>query len=110
MKELAGPVLRGDILKILYYQGAFGARSSVGSLMLWAALREAGHHAGGLPLGREALEDAVDDLAARALVHKTTPGAVGRLLTDYEAHLTRKGRGLLEGAIPPEPDILIGEL
>lgn len=110
MKELAGPVLRGDILKILYYQDAFSGRTRVGSLMLWAALREAGHHDRGLPLGREALEEAVDDLAARGLVRKTTPGAVGRLLTDYEAHLTRRGRGLVEGALPAEPDILIGEL
>ena len=38
--ELTGPILRGDILKILYYQGAFNARACVGSLMLWAALPE----------------------------------------------------------------------
>ncbi|MBT3350258.1 MAG: hypothetical protein HOC91_14800 [Nitrospinaceae bacterium] len=110
MKELAGPVLRGDILKILYYQDAFSARTRIGSLMLWAALREAGHHDRGLPLGRDSLEEVVDELAARGLVRKSTPGAVGRLLTDYEAHLTRKGRGLLEGALPAESDILIGEL
>ncbi len=108
--ELTGPILRGDILKILYYQGAFGARASVGSLMLWAALREAGHHESGAPLPRGTLEAAVDDLAARGLLRKITPNPVGRLLTDYEVCLTRKGRGLLEGALPEEPGILIGEL
>lgn len=108
--ELTGPVLRGDILKILYYQGAFHARASVGSLMLWAALREAGHHQGGAPLPRERLEGVVDDLAARGLLKKILPNPLGRLLTDYEACLMRKGRGVLEGALPEEPDILIGEL
>ena len=108
--ELTGPILRGDILKILYYQGAFNARASVGSLMLWAALRDAGHHEGGAPLPRETLERAVDDLSARGLLRKIEPNPVGRLLTDYEVCLTRKGRGLLEGALPGEPDILIGEL
>ena len=44
----------------------------------------------------------------RGLTQRT--GAVGRLLTDYEVHLTRKGRGLLEGALPEEPGILVGEL
>ncbi len=108
--ELTGPILRGDILKILYYQGAFGARTKAGSLMLWAALRDAGHHKGGAPLRRETLEAVMDDLAARGLLKKILPNPVGRLLTDYEACLTRKGRGLLEGALPEEPDILVGEL
>ena len=71
--ELTGPILRGDILKILYYQGAFNARASVGSLMLWAALRDAGHHEGGAPLPRETLERAVDDLGARGLLRKIEP-------------------------------------
>lgn len=108
--DLSGPVLRGDILKILYYRGAFHRRASVGSLMIWAALRDAGHHRGGAPLPREAVEEAVDELAGRGLLRKILPNPVGRLLTDYEACLTRKGRGLLEGALPEEPGILIGEL
>ncbi len=110
MNELAARVLRGDILKTLYYQDAFSARARVGSLMLWSALCEAGHHEEGGRLGRETLEGFVDELAGRGLVKKTDPGAVGRLLTDYEVHLTRKGRGLLEGVTPAEADILIGEL
>jgi hypothetical protein len=108
--ELTGPILRGDILKVLYYHDAFSTRAKVGSLMIWAALREAGHHEGGAPLSRETVEETVDELAARGLLRKILPGAVGRLLTDYEACLTRKGRGLLEGALPEEPDILIGEV
>ncbi len=110
LNELTGPILRGDILKILYYRDAFAEKSRIGSLMLWAALREAGQREEGRPLSRDAIEEAVDDLARRGLVKKIRPGAVGRLLTDYEACLTRKGRGLLEGALPEEPDILIGEL
>ncbi len=55
MDDLTGPILRGDILKILYYQGAFGAATRAGSLMLWSALREAGYHEQGRPLTREAL-------------------------------------------------------
>jgi len=43
LNELTGPILRGDILKLLYYQGAFAASTSVASLMLWASLNEAGH-------------------------------------------------------------------
>ena len=110
MNDLAARVLRGDILKTLYYQDALRAESSVGSLLLWSALREAGHHEDGAPLGRETLEAFVDDLAARGLLEKRTPGGFGRLLTDYEAHLTRKGRGLLEGTVSASPDILVGEL
>ena len=49
MNELAARVLRGDILKTLYYQDALRAESSVGSLLLWSALREAGHHEDGAP-------------------------------------------------------------
>ncbi|MBI2132989.1 MAG: hypothetical protein HYT99_09360, partial [Candidatus Tectomicrobia bacterium] len=49
-------------------------------------------------------------LAGRGLLRKRVPNPLGRLLTDYEVHLTRKGRGLLEGALPGAPDILIGEL
>jgi len=108
--DLTARVLRGDILKALFYHRAFSARARVGSLLLWGALREAGHHEGEGPLGRETLERFVDGLAARGLVRKTDPGAVGRLFTDYEVHLTRRGRGLLEGAVPGEPDILVGEL
>ena len=110
MNGLTDPVLRGDILKTLYYQGAFSARRCLGSLPLWGALREAGHREGDAPLGREKIEDFVNDLAARGFVKKIAPGAVGRLFTDYEVYLTRKGRGLLEGALPEEPDILVGEL
>ncbi len=76
----------------------------------FGALREAGHHEDGVPLGRETLEAFVDDLAVRGLVEKRTPGGFGRLLTDYEANLTRKGRGLLEGAVSASPDILVGDL
>ena len=110
LNELTGPILRGDILKFLYYQGAFAASTSVTSLMLWASLNEAGHREQGHPLQRAAIGSVVDDLAGRGLIRKILPGAVGRLLTDYEICLTRKGRGLLEGALPGEPDILIGEL
>lgn len=52
----------------------------------------------------------MDELAGRGLLRKRVPNPLGRLLTDYEVHLTRKGRGLLEGALPGAPDILIGEL
>ena len=82
----------------------------------WAAFSfgarcaRAGHHEDGAPLGRETLEAFVDDLAERGLVEKRTPGGFGRLLTDYEAHLTRRGRGLLEGAVSASPDILVGDL
>ena len=110
MNELAARVLRGDILKTLYYQDAFQVKTCVGSLLLWSALREAGHHEDGAPLSRETLEAFVDDLAERGLVEKRTPGGFGRLLTDYEVHLTRKGRGLLEGAVSASPDILVGDL
>ena len=110
MNELIARVLRGDILKTLYYQGAFTGAGRVGSLLLWSALREAGHREEGGPLTRATLERFVDELAARGLLKKTDPGALGRLLTDYEVHLTRKGRGLLEGALPEAPDILVGEL
>ncbi len=110
MNELSRRILRGDILKTLYYQDAFGPRTRVGSLMLWGALREAGHHEGGEPLSRETLERFVDELAGMGHLKKVAPSAVGRLLTDYEVHLTRKGRGLLEGALPGEPSILIGEV
>ncbi|MEK6710593.1 MAG: hypothetical protein AABZ64_08435 [Nitrospinota bacterium] len=110
MNELAARILRGDILKTLYYQGAFRAEAAVGSFLLWSALREAGHSEEGEPLSRAALEGFVDELAGRGLLRKTVPSALGRLLTDYELHLTRKGRGLLEGALPGSPDILIGEL
>jgi hypothetical protein len=110
LNDLTGPILRGDILKILYYREAFTEAARIGSLMLWAALREAGHRDKGGPITRDALEASVDGLARRGLVRKRRPSAAGRLLTDYEVHLTRKGRGLLEGALPEEPDILIGEL
>lgn len=110
MNELTARVLRGDILKTLYYQDALRPESSVGNLLLWSALREAGHHEDGAPLSRETLEAFVDDLAGRGLLEKRTPGGFGRLLTDYEAHLTRKGRGLLEGAVSASPDVLVGEL
>ncbi len=110
MNDLAAGVLRGDVLKTLYYRGAFQRGTGVGSLMLWSALREAGHHEGGAPLPRETLERFVDELAGRGFLKKIVPGAVGRLLTDYEVHLTRRGRGLLEGALPEEPGILVGEL
>lgn len=107
---MARRILRGDILKTLYYQGAFGARSALGSLMLWGTLCEAGHREGGGPLPREVLERFVDELAEKGFLRKKQPGAVGRLLTDYEVHLTRRGRGLLEGVLPEDPDILTGEL
>ncbi len=110
MNALAARVLRGDILKTLYYQDAFHAGARVGSLLLWGALREAGHHEEGAPLGRETLEAFVDDLAERGLIEKRTPEGFGRLLTDYEVHLTRRGRGLLEGAVPAERDVLVGEV
>ena len=110
MNELTARVLRGDILKTLYYQDAFHAGASVGSLLLWSALREAGHHEEGAPLGRETLEAFVDDLARRGLVEKRSPEGFGRLLTDYEVHLTRRGRGALEGAAPLPADILAGAL
>lgn len=110
MNELAARVLRGDILKTLYYQGAFHGQSPVGSLLLWSALREAGHHEDGAPISRETIEAFVDELAARGFLEKHTPEGFGRLLTDYEAHLSRKGRGLLEGTVSSAPDILVGEL
>ena len=110
MNKLAARILRGDILKILHYQDAFSARASAGSLLLWSALREAGHHDEGVPLGRGTLERFVDELARDGYLERHTPGALGRLLTDYEVHLTRKGRGLLEGALPAPADILVGEV
>ena len=76
MNELAARVLRGDILKTLYYQEAFQVKSCVGSLLLWSALREAGHHEDGAPLGRETLEAFVDDLAERGFWWKSAPRAV----------------------------------
>lgn len=110
VNELSAQILRGDILKSLYYQGAFRAEAAVGSLLLWSALREAGHREEGEPLPQGTLERFVDELAGRGLLRKRVPNPLGRLLTDYEVHLTRKGRGLLEGALPGVPDILIGEL
>ncbi|MDA1000046.1 MAG: hypothetical protein O2807_05955 [bacterium] len=110
VNELAQRILRGDILKTLYYQGAFGPHDSLGSLMLWGTLCEAGHREAGGSLSRGTLERFVDALGEKGFLRKKQPGALGRLLTDYEVHLTRRGRGLLEGAVPEDPDILTGEL
>ncbi|OGG46186.1 MAG: hypothetical protein A3F84_10410 [Candidatus Handelsmanbacteria bacterium RIFCSPLOWO2_12_FULL_64_10] len=103
-------VLRGDILKTLYYRNAFNERTQLGAHLLWLHMTAGGHHEDGEPLTRDALERHVDSLAAKGLVGKIVPPPEGRLLTDYEAYLTRKGRGLLEGALPEDPDVLIGDL
>ncbi|MBI4251005.1 MAG: hypothetical protein HY618_00965 [Candidatus Tectomicrobia bacterium] len=103
-------ILNGDVLKVLYYKDAFSERTQLGSHLLWVYINEAGYHKKGKPLSRERLERVVDRLAAKGYVEKLAPSPTGRLLTDYEAFLTRKGRGFLEGALSEDPDVLIGDL
>ncbi len=111
MTEIQKSILRGDILKTLYYNGAFEEKTQMGSFGLYASLDAAGHHDGtGAPLSREAVEGFVDELKGKGFLEKIDPGPAGRMLTDYEVYLTRKGRGLLEGAISKDPDILTGAL
>lgn len=102
-------VLRGDILKTLYYKSAFTARTQLGAHTIWVILKEAGHHENGEPISRESLERFVDGLAAKGLIEKIIPTVTGRLLTDYEVFLTRKGRGLLDGVLS-DPDIIAGDV
>lgn len=103
-------VLRGDILKVLYYKDAFDERHQLGSHLLWIYLVKAGYHEDGVLRSRDALQEAVEGLAAKGYAGKIVPPPEGRLLTDYEVYLTRKGRGLLEGVLPADPDVVIGDL
>lgn len=103
-------ILRGDVLKALYYQNAFSDQTTVGSLTLWTVICEAGHHEGGEKLSRSTLEKFVDALVKKDLVKKILPTELGGMLTDYNVRLTRKGTGMLKRAIELDPDIILGEV
>lgn len=97
--------LRGEILKILYVQGATQGENMLNSFYLWGALHEWGNANGGRPLLRETIEALVDELAARAFVQKIASDPY-----DYEVCLTSVGQRLLKGQLPPERDIQIPDI
>lgn len=110
MNGIQKKTLLGDILKSLHYQSAYSNNTSLGSLVLWTMICEAGHHEAGEHIKRDALEGHVNELAEKGLVEKTIPPALGGLLTDYQLHLTRKGKGLVLGEVEVDPDIVLGEV
>ena len=102
---LTASSLRGEILKILYVQGATQEESKLNSFFLWGALHERGNLNGDRPLLRETIEVLVDELASRAFVQKFASEPY-----DYEVCLTSVGKRLIKGELPEEPDIQIPEL